>query len=32
MKNTIFEGAATAIITPLNESGVDYENFGRLIE
>ena len=32
MKNTIFEGAATAIITPLNESGVDYESFGRLIE
>ena len=32
MKNTIFEGAATAIITPLTESGVDYESFGRLIE
>lgn len=32
MKKTIFEGAATAIITPLNESGIDYENFGRLIE
>ncbi|MBR2591075.1 MAG: 4-hydroxy-tetrahydrodipicolinate synthase [Clostridia bacterium] len=32
MKKTIFEGAATAIITPLNESGVDYESFGRLIE
>ena len=32
MKNTIFEGAATAIITPLTESGVDYENFGRLID
>lgn len=32
MKKTIFEGAATAIITPLNESGVDYENFARLIE
>lgn len=32
MKNTIFEGAATAIITPLNESGVDYESFARLIE
>ena len=32
MKNSIFEGAATAIITPLNESGVDYESFGRLIE
>ena len=32
MKNIIFEGAATAIVTPLNEKGVDYENFGRLIE
>ena len=32
MKKTIFEGAATAIITPLNESGVDYKNFARLID
>ncbi len=32
MKNTIFEGAATAIITPLNENGVDYEKFGKLVE
>lgn len=32
MKNTVFTGAATAIITPLNENGVDYESFGRLIE
>ena len=32
MKKTVFEGAATAIITPLNESGIDYENFGRLID
>ena len=32
MKNTIFEGAATAIVTPLNEKGVDFENFGKLIE
>ncbi len=32
MKNTVFTGAATAIITPLNESGVDYESFGRLID
>ena len=32
MKNTVFTGAATAIITPLNESGVDYEQFARLIE
>ena len=32
MKNTIFTGAATAIITPLNENGIDFEAFGRLIE
>ncbi|MBE6529461.1 MAG: 4-hydroxy-tetrahydrodipicolinate synthase [Ruminococcaceae bacterium] len=32
MKNTVFEGVATAIITPLNENGVDYEAFGRLID
>ena len=33
MKNkTIFEGAATALITPLTPDGVDYENFGRLID
>ncbi len=32
MNNTIFTGAATAIITPLNEQGVDYEQFARLIE
>ena len=31
-KNTIFEGAATALITPLTPDGVDYENFGRLID
>ncbi len=30
--NSIFKGAATALITPLNESGIDYENFGRLID
>ena len=24
MKNTVFTGAGTAIITPLNESGIDY--------
>lgn len=32
MKNTIFTGAATAIITPLNENGIDFDTFGRLIE
>ena len=32
MKNTIFTGAAIAIITPLNENGIDFDAFGRLIE
>ncbi len=32
MKNTLFTGAGTAIITPMNEAGVDYEAFGRLID
>ena len=32
MKNTVFTGAATAIITPLTETGIDYEQFARLIE
>lgn len=32
MKNTVFTGAGTAIITPLNANGVDYEAYGRLIE
>ena len=32
MKKTIFEGAATAIVTPLTPKGVDYEQFGRLID
>lgn len=32
MKKTVFTGAATAIITPMNETGVDYETFARLID
>ena len=32
MKNTVFTGAATAIITPLTRDGIDYEQFARLIE
>ncbi|MBQ7406439.1 MAG: 4-hydroxy-tetrahydrodipicolinate synthase [Clostridia bacterium] len=32
MKNTVFRGVATAIVTPLTKDGVDYEQFGRLIE
>ena len=31
-KTTIFKGAATALITPLNETGIDYERYGKLIE
>ncbi len=31
-KQTVFRGAATALITPLNASGVDYEAFGKLID
>ncbi len=30
--NSIFRGAATALITPLNENGIDYEQFGRVID
>ena len=30
--NPIFRGVATAIITPTNENGVDYESFGRIID
>ena len=29
---TIFQGAGTAIITPFNENGVDYEKFAKLID
>lgn len=32
MKNTVFLGAATAIVTPLNENGIDFEAFAKLIE
>ncbi|MGN0448223.1 MAG: 4-hydroxy-tetrahydrodipicolinate synthase [Acutalibacteraceae bacterium] len=31
-RKPIFTGAATALVTPLNENGVDYENFGKLID
>ena len=31
-KQTVFRGAATALITPLNANGVDYEAFGKLID
>ena len=32
MKNTVFTGAATAIVTPLTADGIDYPNFARLID
>lgn len=32
MKKTVFTGIATALITPLNEKGVDYEKLGTLID
>ncbi len=30
--NTIFTGAATALVTPLTKEGVDYQAFGKLID
>ena len=32
MKNTVFTGAASAIITPLTKDGIDFDNFGKLID
>ena len=32
MSQEIFRGIATALITPFNEKGVDYESYGRLID
>ena len=32
MKNTIFTGMATAIVTPMTENSIDYEALGRFIE
>ena len=32
MKNTIFKGCGTAIATPFTEDGVNFEEFGKLIE
>ena len=31
-KKHIFKGAATAIVTPMNDGGVDYDALGRLID
>lgn len=30
-KETIFKGVGTALVTPLNENGIDYEAFERII-
>ncbi len=32
MKKTVFKGIATALVTPLTASGVDYDQLGRLID
>ena len=32
MKNTIFKGMATAIVTPMTKDDIDYEALGRFIE
>lgn len=32
MKNTVFTGIGTAIVTPLTKEGVDYQSFGRLLD
>ena len=32
MKNTIFEGMATAIVTPMTRDGIDYDALGRFID
>ena len=32
MKDLIFKGCGTAIVTPFTEDGVNFEEFGKLIE
>ena len=32
MKNTIFKGIATAMVTPMTPHGVDYDGLARLID
>lgn len=32
MKKTLFQGMATALITPMTPEGIDYDTLGRLIE
>ncbi|MDD4125488.1 MAG: 4-hydroxy-tetrahydrodipicolinate synthase [Eubacteriales bacterium] len=31
-KKRIFKGVATALITPFNDNGIDYESFGKVID
>ncbi|HZK00339.1 MAG TPA: 4-hydroxy-tetrahydrodipicolinate synthase, partial [Tissierellaceae bacterium] len=32
MKDMVFKGVATAIVTPFNREGIDFKNFAKLIE
>ena len=32
MKKTIFKGIATALITPFNDEGINYDQFGKIID
>ena len=32
MKNTLFKGMATAMVTPMTPHGVDYDAFARFID
>ncbi len=32
MKNTVFEGAATAVVTPMTKDGVDYATYEKILE
>lgn len=32
MKKTVFQGMATAMITPMNDRGIDYDTMGRFID
>ena len=32
MKNTVFEGMATAIVTPMTRDGIDFDTLGRFID
>ena len=32
MKHTIFTGSATALVTPINEKGIDFDALEKIIE